>query len=90
MKEMDKLEDYLDVKGYNYKRKPLYDGEQIIVYDNRGVRRWDAVCHSGSYGGKRGLLEIMGDIVLDVVEDDVEGYLTAQDIIERLEGAKCR
>lgn len=89
MTEMDKLRDYLKANGFNYFRKPLYDGVQIIVYDNKGVRRWDAVCHSGSYGGKRGLLEVMGKEIVRNEYDSVEGYLTAEDIIERLEGVKC-
>lgn len=94
MTEMDKLEDYLNAKDFNYIRKPLYDGEQIIVYNNKGVQLWDAVCHSGSYGHERGLLEIMGDITKkrlcdNIILNDVEGYITAENIIERLEGVKC-
>lgn len=88
MKEMDKLEKYLKDNGYLYERNAEYDGEQIIVYDNRGRRQWDAVCHCFSYGHKDGLLEIMGTIVKDK-EMEVEGFLTAQDIVERLEGVKC-
>lgn len=88
MKEMDKLEKYLKNNGYVYERDAQYDGEQIIVYDNRGRRQWDAVCHCFSYGHKDGLLEIMGTIVKDK-EMEVEGFLTAQDIIERLEETKC-
>jgi hypothetical protein len=88
MKEMDKLEKYLKDNGYLYERNAEYDGEQIIVYDKRGRRQWDAVCHCYSYGHKDGLLEIMGTIVKDK-EMEVEGYLTAQDIIERLEKTKC-
>lgn len=94
MTEMDKLEDYLEANGFNYTREPLYDGEQIIVYDNKGVQLWDAICHSGSCGHAQGLLEIMGDITKkrlcdNIIIDDVEGYLTAEDIIERLEETKC-
>lgn len=59
--------------------------KQIIVYEN-GKRVWDAICHFGSYGYKEGLLEIMGSIV-DVEKDgdSVVGWLTAQDVIKRLE-----
>lgn len=56
---------------------------QIIVYN--GERRvWDAICHPGSYGYEQGLLEIMGTIAKN---DDVEGFLTADQIIEKLKGA---
>lgn len=89
MEELNKLEEYLENNGYNYRRRSLYDGEQIIVY-KEGKRSWDAVCHSGSYGGKRGLLEVMGKSVIKAdYDDDVEGYLTADDIISRLEVLQC-
>lgn len=64
--------------------KPM-DKHQIIVYD--GDRRsWDVICQRGSYGCDQGLLEGMGDIFGGVVE----GYLTAEDVINRIEEAeKC-
>lgn len=86
MTELDKLEKYLKENKYNYERierTGIIDRHQIIVYEN-GERVWDAVCHEGSFGYEKGLLEIMGTIVQDK-EDDVEGYLTAKEIIERLE-----
>ena len=61
---------------------------QIIVYDDYGNRRWDAICHYGSYGYEQGLLEIMGDIVKPEDGDDVAGYLTADDVIKRMEESK--
>jgi hypothetical protein len=63
------------------------DGEQIIVFDDDGYRKWDAICTKYSYGHEKGLIEIMGDIVdIKRVGDSVEGYLTAQDVIDRVEG----
>ena len=44
---------------------------------------WDVICQEGSYGYRDGLLEAYGDIV--EADDVVEGYLTAQDVIERIE-----
>lgn len=44
---------------------------------------WDAVCYFGTYGHADGLLEIAGDIVEGV--EGIEGRLTADDIIARLE-----
>lgn len=56
------------------------DRHQIIVYKN-GRRSWDVICHRGSYGCDQGLLEGMGDIF----GPDVEGFLTAEDVIKRIE-----
>lgn len=46
-------------------------------------RSWDAICYFGTYGHADGLLEIAGDIVEG--DEGVEGWLTADDIIARLE-----
>ena len=58
------------------------DRHQICV-PNQQYILWDVICQEGSYGYRDGLLEACGDIV--EVDDVVEGYLTAQDIIERIE-----
>lgn len=52
---------------------------QIIVYKD-GEYLWDAICSYGTYGYEDGLLEVAGSIA----KDDVEGFLTADDIINRL------
>ena len=89
MSELDKLEKYLKEYRYEYTRedvdkKPV-DLHQIIVYKN-GERSQDAICHYGSYGYEKGLLEIYGDIVWPEVDlDDVRGWLTADDVIARIE-----
>lgn len=98
MKELDKLEQWLHKHGYDYKRidrdaenyevegftVPIaFERHQIIVYCDNGIL-FDAICHYGSYGYDQGLLEVMGNIVQ--VNDTVEGWLTADEIIERLEG----
>ena len=98
MTEMDKLVEYLDKSGANYKRiketniVPFLDGidrdfgrNQVIVYDDKGSYKWDAICQIGSYGYKAGLLEIMGDIVDEGEDgDSVAGWLTAENVIERV------
>lgn len=68
-----------DIKFYN----PWY---QVIIYDKDDGRLWDAVWHSFSYGFKQGLLEIMGDEIVNEDEDgdSVVGWLTADDVIERV------
>lgn len=89
MNELNKLGKYLKEHGYEYERIDKendpwgYDRHQIIVYKN-GEKQWDAICHRGSYGYDEGLLEIMGNIV-ENTDDTVEGWLTADDIIKRLE-----
>lgn len=76
--EMDKLAAGLTEKGIQFTYKPLFDGVQIWCSD------WDAVCHWFSYGHEKGLLEIMGSIVQSD-DDDVEGWLTAEEILSRLQ-----
>lgn len=77
LREMDKLAKGLDEKNIPYVRRACFDGEQIVCDS------WDAICHRGSYGHEKGLLEIMGSIVRNE-EDSVEGYLSAEDILSRL------
>lgn len=59
---------------------------QVIIYDKDDVRLWDAVWHPFSYGFEEGLLEIMGEKLVYVEEDSdsVVGWLTADDVIERV------
>lgn len=54
---------------------------------NGGIIDWgncDAICHDYSYGREDGLLEIMGNLV-DKTADRVEGWLTAEDILNRID-----
>lgn len=76
--EINKLAAGLGAKGIEFKLRPLNGGLQILCDG------WDAVCHDFSYGHEDGLLEIMGKIVQNEY-DDVEGWLTADEILERLE-----
>ena len=77
MTEMGKLAQGLVIKQIPFQVIPMFNGLQILCKD------WDAICHSGSYGHSEGLLEIYGSIVQSEY-DDVEGYLTAEEILERL------
>lgn len=82
--EMSKLAVILVTLGIEFTYKRLFDGCQIVVKDK--CYDWDAVCHSWSYGHETGLLEIMGNIV-DLNKtggDTVEGFLTANDILEKI------
>lgn len=42
----------------------------------------DVICHEYSYGGPKGLLEMMG--LTDDEYDDVEGWLTADEVFSRI------
>lgn len=58
---------------------------QVIVFDQingKRMRRWDAICHRGSYGYENGLLEVMGCIVPEGTPGNVQGFLTAAQVIE--------
>lgn len=94
MSEIDKLEKYLKKIGANYSRKDQdekrdedgrimqTEAHQIIVFDEKDKRQWDAICCFGSYGYNRGMLEVMGKIVEK--SGDVVGWLTAEKIINAL------
>jgi len=86
MTEMDKLEKGLKERGMNYLRRPLNDGEQILVFDDQERLQWDAVCGPYTYGGPDGLLETMGLDLPDEQDedDDVVGWLTADQILRVL------
>ena len=91
MSELDKLEKYLIEHGFDYERidedvDDIINRHQIIVYDKKGTRQWDAICHFGSYGYKDGMLEVMGrPVVKNTDYDSVVGHLSAVDVIRRLE-----
>lgn len=87
--ELDRLQRYLELHNVRYERideEPTalhsIDRHQIIVFNAEGFRLWDAICHYGSYGYNEGLLEIYGIIVPN---DDVEGCLTAREVIKKWE-----
>ena len=78
MTEISKLALGLFEKEIDFAAYRLFDGWKI---ETDG---WDAICHRYSYGGPEGLLEIMGCIVRSDCDDDVEGFLTAEDVLARL------
>lgn len=99
--EFDKLQSYLLAHGYNvdivHRSRQMLgrmlvrmlvqsEHHQLIVYDTKdaNLRLWDAVISDYSYGHEDGLLEAMGSLLGDR-PGDVEGWLTADDIIRRLE-----
>ena len=89
--ELNKLVDYLETNNYFYTVDRLLRGKIVKIYSTEEKKQddflWDAVIHAGSYGSAKGLLEIFGTIVKSS-KDLTEGFLTANDIIKRLEKAK--
>ena len=76
-REIFKLAVGLLYAGINFDFLVIFDGYQIKT------KEWDVICHSGSYGDRDGLLEVMGTLNRNPY-DDVEGYLTAEDILKRI------
>ena len=77
--EMMKLAFGLRDRDIEFTVRSFFDGIQIVV----GDWDWDAVCHSGSYGHESGLIEVMG---LPQCQDEVIGYLTAEDVLNMIDG----
>lgn len=79
--EIFKLGLGLDDRGIEYELIAFCDGLQIRV-PSQG---WDAICHRGSYGREDGLLEVAGDCVVNIDFDSVEGWLTADEVLKRVD-----
>ena len=73
----DKMEQLLIENNIKYRRKRCYEGWQFFIDGTDG----DIICHNYSYGGYNGLWESMG---FDWDEENVTGYLTAEEVINRL------
>ena len=73
----DEMEKLLIENNIKYRRKRCYEGWQFFIDGTYG----DIICHNCSYGGNDGLWESMGFVWDD---GDVSGYLTAQEVINRL------
>lgn len=98
--QLNRVEQYLKDKGIPYERfdnedvispqipycLETFDRHQICVPGySAQIREWDVICQRGSYGAEDGLLEIYGSIVAPNAGDSVEGWLTADDVIARIE-----
>lgn len=85
--EIFKLEAKLKAEGipFVYHRQSDMCGFQICYPEDGENRVCSIILHSGSYGREQGLLEIMGLLKPDEEQcDDVVGYLTADDVFERI------
>lgn len=81
-KEMSTLKLMADKAGYDYFVREIFETPQLVFMRN-GERVGDVISHRYSYGGVDGLLEILGcGIKDDKGEDDVAGYLTAEECFD--------
>ena len=87
MNEMEKLIKVLEILDIPHKvTSQQWVGETPQVwYPNTEEPKMDAICHEYSYGGRDGLLEIMGLLTEEEAEcDSVVGYLTAENVLARI------
>ena len=82
--EINKLMLGLAERGISFTFTQIYDGSKVDVPS----QNWDAVFHMGSYGHELGFLEVMGEAVNRNPDDTVEGWLTADVILKRIDKNK--
>lgn len=70
-------------KEHGFYDEGMFERHQIIVRNGR--RQWDVICQRGSYGYSQGLLELYGCLVTKADCDSMVGWLTAQNVIDRIE-----
>ncbi|WP_288910959.1 hypothetical protein [uncultured Thomasclavelia sp.] len=92
-KEIFKLGDMLDKENIEYKftDRTFYNDKvectdyQIELFDKDGIRYLSVIQSFGSYGREKDLLEIMGLLTPEEQEvDSIVGYLTAENVFERI------
>lgn len=81
--EMEKLINMLTKARVPYEINGIF-GTPQVCYPNQENCICDAICHKYSYGFELGLLEIMGLVDEEKVGDDVEGYLKAEEVFNRI------
>lgn len=85
-KEILELDRLLNEAGIAHMTYRAMDGWQLSYADMNGDFITDAIEYSGSYGAGKDLLEIAGTLVQvdDGSDYPVEGWLTAQEVFERI------
>ena len=86
-KEILKLDQMLTEANIPHTLSRAFDGWQVCYPNERKTEEciMDAIEHFGSYGHENDELEIMGLLTPKEEEDDsVLGYLTAEDVFERI------
>ena len=83
MSEMEKLINMLKENNIPFEIDSCW-GTPQVRYPSKANCICDAICHHFSYGHEDGLLEIMGLVDEEEMGDNVEGYLTAEDVFKRI------
>ena len=73
--------EYIDRSGNFLGRHEYW---QICVYDVQGERVISVIEGHGTYGAEDDLLEIMGLLTEEEKDDSVVGWLTAENVFERI------
>lgn len=85
--EIFKLKDMLERAKIPFKFSELMGGYHIVYPADGGECICSVIEHDGSYGREKDLLEIKGlltELEEETLEDDVLGYLTAEDVFQRI------
>ena len=84
MTELEKLDSALDEIGIAHEMvEQPHDGKKMLIaYGGRTGLKYlfDVICNEFSYGGKFGLLEVMGKWL--VGDKDAHGWLTAENVMD--------
>lgn len=87
MTEMQKLIKLLDSESipYDLVDDVMGNTNNQVFYPCMEKSICDVICHHYSYGGRDGLLEIMGLVDEEKIGDTVEGWLTATQVFSRIQ-----
>ena len=82
--EMNKLIYMLTICGIPFETKShALSGNIQLYYPSIATQVCDVICENFSYGGTEGLLETMG-LVDEDIDDDVQGWLTAEEMFIKI------
>ena len=89
MTQMEKLENMLNISNIPFEITEHWSHTEQIWYPSRKNPICDVICFGGtdlggSYGHEEGLLEIMGLVSEEKTDDLVEGWLTAEEVFDRI------
>lgn len=89
MTQMEKLENMLNISNIPFEITKHWSHTKQIWYPSRENPICDVICFGraglgGSYGHEKGLLEIMGLVDEEKTGDSVEGWLTAEEVFDRI------
>ena len=82
-KEIFRLKEMLEKSDIPFEFRKIFDGFHLC-YPKIKDRVCSVIEHEGSYGNQNDLLEIMGLIEDKETDDDVLGYLSAENVYERI------